>query len=46
MLDEKETTVYKRALDTAYYLKIKASRAIYAEVGGGALGGQRGGREG
>jgi hypothetical protein len=32
MLDEKETTVYKRALDMAYNLKIKASRAVYGEV--------------
>lgn len=34
MLDEKETTVYKRALDMAYHLKIKASRAVYGEVRG------------
>jgi hypothetical protein len=32
MLDEKETTVYKRALDMAYNLKIKSSRAVYGEV--------------
>lgn len=32
MLDEKETTVYKRALDMAYNLKIKASRAVFGEV--------------
>lgn len=32
MLDEKETTVYKRALDMAYNLKIRASRAVYGEV--------------
>lgn len=32
MLDEKETTVYKRALDMSYNLKIKSSRAVYGEV--------------
>lgn len=32
MTDEKETTVYKRALDMMYNLKIKASRAVFAEV--------------
>jgi hypothetical protein len=34
MMDEKETTVYKRALDMAYHLKIKASRAVFGEVRG------------
>lgn len=32
MLDEKETTVYKRALDVAYSLKMKASRAAFSEI--------------
>eukprot|EP00873_Tetraselmis_striata_P036847 jgi/Tetstr1/457111/TSEL_043761.t1 len=30
--DEKETTVYKRALDMEYNLKMKASRAIFSEI--------------
>eukprot|EP00884_Botryococcus_braunii_P010979 jgi/Botrbrau1/19883/Bobra.0059s0004.1 len=30
--DEKETTVYKRALDQNYSLKLKASRAFFSEV--------------
>lgn len=30
--DEKETTVYKRALDQNYSLKLKSSRAFFSEV--------------
>lgn len=33
MLDEKETSVYKRALDVEYKLKLKASRAVFSEIG-------------
>lgn len=32
MLDEKATTVYKRALDQAYQLKLKASREVFSEI--------------
>eukprot|EP00775_Hariotina_reticulata_P003729 gene3729-3990_t len=32
MLNEKETTVYKRALEGQYQLKLKASRAVFSEV--------------
>ena len=32
VLDEKETTVYKRALDQEYKLKLKASRGIFSEI--------------
>ncbi|KAK9808868.1 hypothetical protein WJX72_005476 [[Myrmecia] bisecta] len=32
VLDEKETTVYKRALDQEYHLKLKASRAVFGEI--------------
>ena len=32
MLDERETTVYKRALDMEYQLKMKASRAVFSEI--------------
>lgn len=32
VLDEKETTVYKRALEAAYQLKMKASRAVLSEI--------------
>eukprot|EP00879_Flechtneria_rotunda_P015638 GHRR01016356.1.p1 GENE.GHRR01016356.1~~GHRR01016356.1.p1 ORF type:complete len:206 (+),score=84.99 GHRR01016356.1:675-1292(+) len=32
MLDEKETTIYKRALDVMYKLKLQASRAVFSEV--------------
>lgn len=32
MADEKETTVFKRALDTQYQLKIKSSRELFAEI--------------
>ena len=30
--DEKETTVYKRALEHEYHLKLKASRAVFSEI--------------
>jgi hypothetical protein len=32
ILDEKQTTVYKRALDKEYKLKLKASRATLSEI--------------
>jgi len=32
VLDEKETTVYKRALDKEYNLKMKASRYVFSEI--------------
>nr|XP_043636989.1 ERBB-3 BINDING PROTEIN 1-like [Erigeron canadensis] len=32
LLDEKQTTVYKRAVDKSYYLKMKASRFIFSEI--------------
>ncbi|XP_071722878.1 ERBB-3 BINDING PROTEIN 1-like [Rutidosis leptorrhynchoides] len=32
LLDEKQTTVYKRAVDQSYQLKMKASRFIYSEI--------------
>ena len=32
ILDEKETTVYKRALDREYQLKKKTSRALFSEI--------------
>lgn len=32
VLDERETTVYKRALDQEYKLKLKASRGIFSEI--------------
>lgn len=32
VLDEKETSVYKRALDQEYKLKLKASRSIFSEI--------------
>ena len=32
MKDEKETVVFKRALDAEYQLKLKASRAIFSEI--------------
>lgn len=32
VLDEKETTVYKRALDQEYKLKMKSSRSIFSEI--------------
>ncbi len=30
--DEKETTVYKRAAEVEYKLKLKASRAVFSEI--------------
>ncbi|CAK8535044.1 unnamed protein product [Lathyrus sativus] len=32
LLDEKQTTIYKRAVDRSYNLKMKASRFIYSEI--------------
>ncbi|CAI0426309.1 unnamed protein product [Linum tenue] len=32
LLDEKETTIYKRAVDKNYHLKMKASRFIFSEI--------------
>eukprot|EP01023_Acetabularia_acetabulum_P029502 TRINITY_DN2783_c0_g1_i1.p1 TRINITY_DN2783_c0_g1~~TRINITY_DN2783_c0_g1_i1.p1 ORF type:complete len:381 (-),score=60.30 TRINITY_DN2783_c0_g1_i1:193-1335(-) len=32
MLDEKETNIYKRALDVEYSLKLKTSRAVFSEI--------------
>ena len=32
IVDEKETTIYKRALDMEYSLKLKASRQIISEI--------------
>ncbi|CAN1820514.1 ERBB-3 BINDING PROTEIN 1, partial [Linum perenne] len=32
LLDEKETTIYKRAVDKNYHLKLKASRFIFSEI--------------
>lgn len=32
VVDERETTVYKRALDREYSLKMKASRAVFSEI--------------
>ena len=32
VLDEKQTTVYKRALDREYSLKMKASRSLFSEI--------------
>jgi len=32
VLDEKDTTVYKRALDKEYNLKMKASRFVFSEI--------------
>jgi hypothetical protein len=32
VLDEKQTTVYKRALNEQYHLKMKASRAIFSDI--------------
>jgi hypothetical protein len=31
-LDEKQTTIYKRAVDKNYHLKMKASRFIFSEI--------------
>ncbi|XP_057513211.1 ERBB-3 BINDING PROTEIN 1-like isoform X2 [Actinidia eriantha] len=33
LLDEKQTTIYKRAVDKNYHLKMKASRFIFSEIG-------------
>lgn len=32
LLDEKQTTIYKRAVDRNYHLKMKASRFIFSEI--------------
>lgn len=32
LLDEKQTTIYKRAVDKNYHLKMKASRYIFSEI--------------
>jgi curved DNA binding protein len=32
VLDDREVTVYKRALDVEYKLKLKASRAVFSEI--------------
>ena len=32
VVDEKETMVFKRALDVNYHLKLKASRALFSEI--------------
>lgn len=32
ILDEKETTIYKRALDMEYHLKLKTSRIVFGEI--------------
>ncbi|XP_042039559.1 ERBB-3 BINDING PROTEIN 1-like [Salvia splendens] len=32
LLDERETTIYKRAVDKNYHLKMKASRFIFGEI--------------
>uniref|UniRef100_A0A7C9CPJ4 ERBB-3 BINDING PROTEIN 1 n=1 Tax=Opuntia streptacantha TaxID=393608 RepID=A0A7C9CPJ4_OPUST len=32
MLDEKQTTIYKRAVDKNYHLKMKASRFIFSDI--------------
>jgi hypothetical protein len=32
LLDEKQTTIYKRAVDKNYNLKMKASRFIFREI--------------
>ncbi|XP_062002993.1 ERBB-3 BINDING PROTEIN 1 [Rosa rugosa] len=32
LLDEKQTTIYKRAVDKSYHLKMKASRFIFSEI--------------
>uniref|UniRef100_A0A251T580 ERBB-3 BINDING PROTEIN 1 n=1 Tax=Helianthus annuus TaxID=4232 RepID=A0A251T580_HELAN len=32
LLDEKQTTIYKRAVDKSYHLKMKASRFIYSDI--------------
>ncbi|GKF92829.1 ERBB-3 binding protein 1, partial [Tanacetum coccineum] len=32
LLDEKQTTIYKRVVDKNYHLKIKSSRFIFSEI--------------
>jgi hypothetical protein len=32
LLDEKQTNIYKRAVDKNYHLKMKASRFIFSEI--------------
>ncbi|CAL9069831.1 ERBB-3 BINDING PROTEIN 1-like [Musa acuminata AAA Group] len=32
LLDEKQTTIYKRAVDKSYHLKMKSSRFIFSEI--------------
>nr|AHA84129.1 DNA-binding protein GBP16 [Phaseolus vulgaris] len=32
LFDEKQTTIYKRAVDKSYHLKMKASRFIFSEI--------------
>ncbi|KAJ0567569.1 putative methionyl aminopeptidase [Helianthus annuus] len=32
LLDEKQTTIYKRAVDKSYHLKMKASRFVFSEI--------------
>ncbi|KAL4573827.1 hypothetical protein LXL04_020646 [Taraxacum kok-saghyz] len=32
LFDEKQTTIYKRAVDKSYHLKLKASRFIFSEI--------------
>lgn len=32
LLDEKQTTIYKRAVDKNYHLKMKTSRFIFSEI--------------
>ena len=32
LLDEKTTTIYKRAVDKNYHLKMKSSRFIFSEI--------------
>jgi hypothetical protein len=32
LLDEKSTTIYKRAVDKNYHLKMKSSRFIFSEI--------------
>ncbi|KAH7435866.1 hypothetical protein KP509_06G082300 [Ceratopteris richardii] len=32
LLDEKQTTIYKRAVDKSYHLKMKTSRLIFSEI--------------
>lgn len=32
LLDEKQTTIYKRAVDKNYHLKMKSSRFIFSDI--------------